>query len=102
MDWHERLKVDPQILTGKPIVKGTRIAVELIADLVASGWSEHQILDSYPALTEADIHACLEFEAANDDAAWRETGRPAFEAAYAPEDFVYELLLDEPQNEQPC
>ena len=43
MTWEERIVVDPQILAGKPVVRGTRLAVELIVDLFAQGWSEEEI-----------------------------------------------------------
>jgi uncharacterized protein (DUF433 family) len=59
MDWRDRITVDPRILVGKPVVKGTRIAVEMVVDLLAAGWSHQQILDSYPTLTEEDVRACL-------------------------------------------
>ncbi len=59
MSWQERVSVDPKVLLGKPVVKGTRIAVELIVDLMAKGWTQEQILDSYPNLTAEDIRACL-------------------------------------------
>ncbi len=58
MSWRERIIIDPAILTGKPVVKGTRIAVELIIDLLAQGWSESEILRSYPGLKHEDIQAC--------------------------------------------
>ena len=57
----ERIVVDPQILTGKPVVRGTRISVELVVDLIAAGWSREQILASYPHLSEDDIRACLAY-----------------------------------------
>lgn len=44
MDWRERITVDPQILVGKPIIKGTRISVEFVIDLLARGWTPEQIL----------------------------------------------------------
>jgi uncharacterized protein (DUF433 family) len=59
MDWKERIVVNPNILVGKPVVKGTRIAVEFIVDLLAQGWSEEEILRNYPGLTREDIRACL-------------------------------------------
>ena len=59
MSWQERVTLDPKVLTGKPVVKGTRISVELIVDLLANGWTQDQILDSYPQLTTDDIRACL-------------------------------------------
>jgi uncharacterized protein (DUF433 family) len=61
MDWRERITVDPRILVGKPVVKGTRIAVEMVVDLLAAGWTLQQILDSYPTLTEEDVRACLAY-----------------------------------------
>ncbi len=61
MNWQERIVIDPQILAGKPIVKGTRLAVEFIVDLLAQGWPESEILRNYPGLTEADILACLSY-----------------------------------------
>jgi uncharacterized protein (DUF433 family) len=61
MDWHDRIVVDPKVLTGKPVVRGTRISVELVVDLLAAGWSVAGILESYPHLTEDDIRACLSY-----------------------------------------
>ncbi len=64
MDWKERIIIDPNILVGKPIVKGTRLAVEFIVDLLAQGWSESDILRNYPGLTTDDIKACLQYASA--------------------------------------
>lgn len=61
MSWQERISVDPRVLVGKPVVKGTRISVEMVIDLLAAGWTHGQILDSYPAVTEEDIRACLAY-----------------------------------------
>lgn len=61
MDWRERISVDPKVLVGKPVIKGTRIAVEFVVDLLAQGWSEQEILDSYPGITEEDVRACLRY-----------------------------------------
>ena len=57
----DRITVDSKILTGKPVVRGTRISVELVVDLLATGWSHAQILASYPHLTGEDIRACLSY-----------------------------------------
>jgi uncharacterized protein (DUF433 family) len=57
----DRIVVDPKILTGKPVIRGTRISVELVVELLAAGWSHGQILTSYPHLTEEDIRACLAY-----------------------------------------
>ena len=61
MDWRDHIAVDPRILVGKPIVKGTRISVELVIDLLAAGWTHEQILDSYPGLKVDDVRACLAY-----------------------------------------
>ncbi len=59
MSWQERIVTDPDILVGKPVVRGTRLAVEFVIDLMAQGWSELEILRNYPGLTYEDIQACL-------------------------------------------
>jgi uncharacterized protein (DUF433 family) len=64
MDWRERIVVDPEILVGKPVIKGTRLAVELIVDLMAQGWSEQEILENYPGITHEDLQACLGYASA--------------------------------------
>jgi uncharacterized protein (DUF433 family) len=61
MDWRERIVVDPNILVGKPIIKGTRISVEFVIDLLARGWTVEQILKEYDHLTLEDIQACLSY-----------------------------------------
>ena len=61
MDWKERIVIDPGILVGKPIIKGTRLAVEFIIDLMAQGWAEKDILQNYPGITRQDIQACLAY-----------------------------------------
>jgi uncharacterized protein (DUF433 family) len=58
-----RITADPQILGGKPIIRGTRLSVEFILDLLASGMTEEEILDDYPHITKEDIHACLRYAA---------------------------------------
>ncbi len=60
---HDRIVIDPKVLTGKPVVRGTRLAVEFIIDLLAQGWSHEEILRNYPGLTDEDIHACLSYAA---------------------------------------
>jgi uncharacterized protein (DUF433 family) len=61
MDWQDRIIVDPKVLVGKPVVKGTRISVELVIELLARGWSVEQILQEYSHLTAEDIRACLAY-----------------------------------------
>lgn len=48
-------------IVGKPTIKGTRISVELILRCLASGWTQEQIFESYPRVTDTDVHAALEF-----------------------------------------
>ena len=64
MTWEDRISIDPAILVGKPVVKGTRLAVEFIIDLLAQGWSDEQILANCPGLTSDDVHACLFYASA--------------------------------------
>lgn len=64
MNWQERIVIDPGILVGKPVVKGTRLAVEFIVDLLAQGWTEADVLRNYPGLTREDIQACLSYASA--------------------------------------
>jgi uncharacterized protein (DUF433 family) len=61
MAWSERITVDPEVLGGKPAIRGTRLAVEFVLELLAAGESETEILDQYPGLTKADILACLAY-----------------------------------------
>ena len=61
MEWPERIVADPDILAGKPVIRGTRIPVELILELLASGQSVATILNNYPGLTQEDILAALSF-----------------------------------------
>ena len=61
MDWKERIIVDPKILVGKPVIKGTRLAVEFIVDLLAQDWQESEIVQNYPGITHDDITACLKY-----------------------------------------
>jgi Uncharacterized conserved protein len=61
MDWQERITIDPKILVGKPVVKGTRLSVEFIIGLLAQGWSEAEVLRNYPGLTPDDLKACLAY-----------------------------------------
>ena len=63
-DWEKRIAVDPEVLAGKPLVKGTRLAVEFIIELLAEAWTEADILRNYPGLTREDIQACLAYATA--------------------------------------
>ena len=61
MDWEERVELTPEVLAGKPVVKGTRLSVQLILELLADDWSTEEILDQYPTLTRDDVLACLRY-----------------------------------------
>jgi uncharacterized protein (DUF433 family) len=61
MAWQERITVDPEVLVGKPVIRGTRLAVEFILDLLGQGWSEDQILQNYPGIRHEDVLACLQY-----------------------------------------
>jgi uncharacterized protein (DUF433 family) len=61
MNWQERIILDPEVLSGKPVVRGTRLAVEFIIELLAQGWTEPDILSNYPGLAREDIQACLSY-----------------------------------------
>lgn len=63
MSWQDRIVVDPAILTGKPVIKGTRLAVEFVLDLLAEGWTREEIGRNYPSLTDEDIRAALRYAA---------------------------------------
>lgn len=56
---HDRITADPAVLVGKPVVRGTRLAVEFVLDLLAAGWSFDDVLANYPGLTIEDIRACI-------------------------------------------
>jgi uncharacterized protein (DUF433 family) len=60
-NWEERITVDPGILVGKPVVTGTRLAVDFVIRLLAEGWSESGIIKNYPRLTPEDIRACVAY-----------------------------------------
>jgi len=61
MNWQEYIISDNQILLGKPTIKGTRISVELVLELFADGWTEKQILDSYPTITVESLRAVFDY-----------------------------------------
>jgi uncharacterized protein (DUF433 family) len=56
-DWKQRIIVEPDILAGKPVIKGTRISVELVLERTADGWFLEDILNSYPSLAREDVLA---------------------------------------------
>ena len=72
MDWREHIHSDPEILSGKPVVKGTRLTVDFLLELLAAGWSGEQLLDSYPNLSHDSLRAVFAFaaESARDERAF--------------------------------
>ena len=63
MVWKERILADPAVLTGKPVIKGTRLAPDFILELLAKGWTREDLLAEYPSLEGLDIQACLAYAA---------------------------------------
>jgi uncharacterized protein (DUF433 family) len=61
VDWRTRIAADPNVLVGKPVIKGTRISVELVLDLLAAGYTHEQIRQQYDHLTVEDVQACLAY-----------------------------------------
>jgi len=58
-----RIIFDPKVLRGKPVIRGTRISIDLILQLLASDWTNEGILENYPQLTHQDILAALDYSA---------------------------------------
>jgi len=58
---HSRIVLDPRILAGKPVIKGTRLSVEFVIGLMADGWTEAEILHNYSEITRQDVAACLTY-----------------------------------------
>lgn len=63
IDWPKHIHADPAILSGKPVVKGTRLATDFIVGLFAAGWTDQQVLESYPTLTPTTLRAVFAFAA---------------------------------------
>jgi uncharacterized protein (DUF433 family) len=61
MTEHPRISLAPDVLAGKPVIRGTRLSVEFVIGLMADGWNEADILAYYPGLTHEDIIACLSY-----------------------------------------
>ncbi len=56
-NWKDHIIADKNILLGKPVIKGTRLSVDHLIGLLAQGWTERQILENYPRLTQNDLKA---------------------------------------------
>ena len=63
MIYYERIEINPQIMLGKPVIRGTRIPVYVILNLLGEGADFHKIIQQYPDLTKEDILASLKFAA---------------------------------------
>lgn len=61
MNWQDYIVSDDQVLLGKPTIKGTRISVELVLELFSAGWTEKQILESYPTVTAKSLRAVFSY-----------------------------------------
>ena len=63
----ERITIDPEVVHGRPVVRGTRVRVSDVLTLLAAGAPEAEILEDYPYLTSDDVAACLQYAAAQAD-----------------------------------
>jgi uncharacterized protein (DUF433 family) len=61
MDWRDKIDLNPSVLVGKPVVRGSRLSVDFILGLMGRGWSEIDVLRNYPGITHEDIAACLQY-----------------------------------------
>lgn len=72
MSWQDLITSDPQVLGGKPVVRGTRLAVDFLLGLLAAGWTTDRILENYPTLTPDALRAVFAFaaESTQDEATY--------------------------------
>jgi uncharacterized protein (DUF433 family) len=63
MTAHDRIELNPKVMLGKPVIRGTRIPVELIVRKLSEGANEKALLEAYPKLTADDVHAALRYAA---------------------------------------
>ena len=61
MNKHARIVIDPRILAGKPVIRGTRLGVDFVLGLLGVGWTEGDVLAQYPGLSHEDITACMAY-----------------------------------------
>lgn len=67
MRWQDHITSDPEVLSGKPIIKGTRLGVDFILSLLAAGWTVDRLLASYPGLTSEDLDASIDLGGTRSD-----------------------------------
>ena len=63
MNWQDYIQANPEVLLGKPVIRGTRLSVDFILGLLAEGWDEKAILENYPQLTQQHLQAVFAFAA---------------------------------------
>ena len=63
MNWREHIERKPGVMMGKPVIKGTRITVELILERLGDGWSEDDLLEAFPHLAKEHVRAAQAFAA---------------------------------------
>jgi uncharacterized protein (DUF433 family) len=61
LDWKERIAADAAVSGGKPVIKGTRLSIDYLLSLFAEGWSEQQVLENFPQLSQEDLRAVFAF-----------------------------------------
>jgi len=61
MDWQRYITADPAVLAGKPVIKGTRISVELVLESLGRGWTIEQFLAQYPHVPREGVIACIDY-----------------------------------------
>ena len=61
MNWREHIHSDPDIMGGKPVIRGTRITVEIVLEWLAAGWTEAELFENYPRLTSEALKAVFAF-----------------------------------------
>jgi uncharacterized protein (DUF433 family) len=79
MDLRERIEINPEIMLGKPVIRGTRVTVELILRKLSEGCSEEDLLEAHPHLTREDVQAALAYAAdsiSHEEIAYLETPLP--------------------------
>ena len=61
MDWREYIHSDPEVLVGKPTIKGTRLSVDFVLNLLSKGWTHEQIFENYPSLNQNSLQAIFAY-----------------------------------------
>jgi uncharacterized protein (DUF433 family) len=61
VEWRERIEVNQEVMTGKPVIKGSRLTVDHVIELLAEGWTTNQVSREYPGITAEDVAACLAY-----------------------------------------